>query len=378
MYKIGYFIFFTFIGIYFSGCTSLQNGLHLTNKNISKAKFLKANWSDIKGFESDDLDSALKVFKKDCKRAKKYKNLEDICLKASVSTDGKYFFTNNFKPYQIMAKDSDYGLITGYYEPMLQGSITKTAKFRYPVYSVPKDLITVDLSRIYPKLKKYKLRGKLIGNILIPYDSREDIESKINDKDEFLQPICYVDDKIDLFFLHIQGSGKVELRDGSTINIGYGGQNGRKYYAVGRKLIEMGEIEKENISLQSIKKWLVKNPSKVDDILNLNPSYVFFTKSDKDATGSLGAELVAQRNIAVDRNYIPLGFPVFLNTTNPIDEKPLNKLVIAADTGGAIKGEIRADLFFGSGIGAAELAGKMKQKGKMFILIPNNINKDFN
>jgi len=136
-------------------------------------------------------------------------------------------------------------------------------------------------------------------------------------------------------------------------------------------------VKKEDMSLQAIKKWLKKNPTQINEILNLNPSYIFFVQTKKDATGSLGVELQAQRNIAVDPDYIPLGFPVFLNTTNPIDQKPLNKLVIAADTGGAIKGQIRADLFFGNGIGAQELAGKMKQNGKMFILIPKNIDKDF-
>jgi membrane-bound lytic murein transglycosylase A len=373
---VKYLSIFVLIILYFTGCTT-QPTVGKTNNNISKAKFQKVSWKDIKGFDQDNLDEALKVFKEDCEASKKYKNLEDICLKSTVATDGRYFFTRYFQPYKLLANNSDEGLITGYYEPMLQGSIKKTSRFRYPIYNVPKDLVIVDLSEVYPELKKYKLRGKLIGNILIPYDSRKDIENKINENNEFLKPICYVDDKIDLFFLHIQGSGKVELRDGTIINIGYGEQNGRKYYAIGKKLIEIGAIDKEDMSLQAIKQWLKKNPTQINEILNLNPSYIFFVKTKKNATGSLGVELQAQRNIAVDPDYIPLGFPVFLNTTNPIDKKPLNKLVVAADTGGAIKGQIRADLFFGDGIGAQELAGKMKQNGKMFILIPKNIDKDF-
>ena len=144
------------------------------------------------------------------------------------------------------------------------------------------------------------------------------------------------------------------------------------FLAIGKKLIEMGVIEKENISLQTIRKWLIENPDQADEILNLNKSYVFFTKSAKTATGSLGTELTANRNLAVDRKNIPLGFPVFINTSNPVTQEPINKLMVAADTGGAIKGKIRADLFFGNGAKARELAGKMKQEGKLFIFLPNS------
>jgi len=370
-------ILFVITVLIFAGCSSATNNLIYNKQDITQAKLEKANWNDLKGFNTDNLDKALKVFKKDCKQSEKYKKLEDVCLKASVSIDGIYFFKQNFQPYKLLSNNSDKGIITGYYEPLLQGSITKTSKFRYPIYNVPKDLIMVDVSDVYPELKKYKIRGKLVGNILIPYDSREDIESKDNKDNEFLKPICFVDNKVDLFFLHIQGSGKVKLRDGSVLNIGYGEQNGRPYYAIGRKLINIGAIKKEDMSLQTIKKWLESNQTKMDKILNLNPSYIFFKTSKKDATGSLGTQLVANRNIAVDTNYIPLGFPVFVNTINPITKKSIDKLVIAADTGGAIKGEIRADFFFGNGFEAKELAGKMKQQGKLYILIPKNIEKDY-
>ena len=363
-----YIIFTTVLSTFFIGCANKIEKL----PNISKANFQKSSWNELVGFENDNLKLALDVFKKDCTSSKKYENLKDICDKSFIENNPKKFFTNNFTPYKLISDDySDNGLITGYYEPLLYGSITKTDKYKYPVYGVPKDLFVIDLSSAYPSLKEMRLRGKIIGNKIVPYDSRKEINSK-NHKN--MNILCYVDDKIDLFFLHIQGSGKVKLEDGTILNIGYAQQNGRKYYAIGKKLIEEDYIKKENISLQTIKQWLLDNPNKMDEILNLNESYVFFTINKNSATGSLGTQLTANRNLAVDRSYIPLGFPVFINTTNPIDNKPINRLMVAADTGGAIKGKIRADFFFGNGDLAQELAGKMKQSGKLYILIPNKIN----
>ncbi len=367
MFRIKVLLLFSLI--IFTGCSQKS----LKKPNISEADFKKVSWENLEGFKEDNLDKALEVFKKDCKASKKYKNLEDICLKSNVATDGSFFFKSHFTPYKLLSNNQDEGLITGYYEPLLKGSLERSNKYKYPIYNIPNDLIVVDLSEAYPKLKDYKLRGKLIGKMLIPYDSREVIDHANNKNNPNLKPICYVDNKIDLFFLHIQGSGKVELEDGTILNIGYGEQNGRHYYAIGKKLIEMEEIDRKDISLQTIKEWLTKNPTKRDQILNLNPSYIFFKQSEKGATGSLGTELIAKRNLAVDKNFIPLGFPVFINTTNPIDDKPINQLMIAADVGGAIKGKIRADFFFGNGNEARELAGKMKQSGKLYILIPNNI-----
>ena len=340
-------------------------------KDITKANLSKVSWDSIDGFYDDNLDLALDVFKKDCKKSQRYKKLKQVCQKAFFSNNSKEFFTNNFTPYQLLDdKYNEDGLITGYYEPLLYGSLTKTTKYKYPIFQTPSNLLTINLGDAYPYLKGKTLRGKLVGNKVVPYTKRADLESI---EKKHLQPICYVDNKIDLFFLQIQGSGKVKLENGKILNIGYSQQNGRKYYPIGRKLIELGYIKRENISLQSIKEWLENHPKRIDEFLNLNDSYVFFHLSQKSATGSLGVELVERRNLAVDRKYIPLGYPVFINTTNPIDNKPINTLMVAADTGGAIKGEIRADLFFGNSNEAKELAGKMKQKGKLFLFIPNNI-----
>lgn len=370
MNRLKIFAFLIASIILISGCSSKIE----QKSSISKANFKAIQWNNLKGFESDNLRKALQVFIKDCQASKKDSRLTDVCIKAEETfslENPKNFFLNNFQPYQLISDEGDdEGLITGYFEPLLQGSYFKTKRFQYPIYSVPSDLVTVNLSNIYPSLSEYRLRGKIIGNKLVPYHTREELNSMDYRTSTNLTPICFVDDKIELFFLQIQGSGKVQLPNKKFINIGYGAQNGHPYYAVGKKLIEMGAIEKENISLQSIKNWLSSNPSQIDEILNLNPSYIFFNKSTKTATGSLGTELTANRNIAVDRKNIPLGFPVFINTNNPITQEPIRKLMIAADTGGAIKGKIRADFFFGNGEVARELAGKMKQQGELFILIP--------
>lgn len=364
-------VLFALAVILFTGCaTKIEQKPHL-----SKANLQEVSWEEMQGFENDNLELSFEVFKKACTKSQRYENLKDICIKANqldIKTP-KEFFTTFFTPYKLLDENNmEEGLITGYYEPILHGSLVKTDVYKYPIYKTPKNLLIVDFSSLYPELKDYKLRGKIVGNKVVPYDSREEIESDNN-----LDTICYVDDKIDLFFLHIQGSGKVKLQDGTIINVGYAQQNGRGYYPIGRKLIEDGYIAKEDMSLQAIRKWLKENPSQIDDILNLNESYIFFTKSKKTATGSLGVPLVANRNLAVDRSYIPLGFPVFIDTTNPLNETPIQQLMVAADTGGAIKGEIRADFFFGNGKKAEKLAGIMKQKGSLYILIPNNIkNKD--
>ena len=326
------------------------------------------SWNKIQGFDADDLNIALSVFKDNCKASHKNIHLKQVCKKSHQYTTGKDFFTQHFTPYKLLNKQNkDTGLITGYYEPILKGSFTKSDIYKYPIYKTPTDLVNIYLGKIHPELKHKVLRGKLVNNKVIPYDTREEIESKNK-----LEVLLYLDNKIDKFFLEIQGSGKVQLDTGKTINVAYSNQNGRKYYAIGKKLIENGEIKREDMSLQAIKQWCLKNPQKVDELFYLNKSVVFFKESQKSATGSLGVELKPLRNIAVDKRFIPLGFPVFLNTTDPLSNHSFDKLVIAADTGGAIKGDIRADLFWGNGNEAELKAGKMAQKGKLILFIPND------
>lgn len=361
--------------LFFTGCTMKEEVVVPKEEKIvpppvkPTTENMKAvSFTEIEGFYKDDLNHALEVFKKDCKKSKKNELFTEVCEKAESEIDGKRFFTLYFQPYKLLDENSsDEGLITGYYEPLLYGSLKKTARYKYPLYKTPKDMLIVDFTSIYPDLKSYKLRGKLVGNKVLPYDSREEIE---NNPSKELEPIVYVDNKVDVFLLHVQGSGKVLLDTGELINVGYAEQNGRKFKGIGMYMLNKGYITKDELSAQGMKKYLDKNPSKADEVLNQNESYVFFQKSNQGATGSLGTPLTAKRNIAVDRSVIPLGMPVFLNTTNPVDKKPINQLMVAADVGGAIKGKVRADFFWGFGDSAFDYAGRMKEKGKMYILMP--------
>ncbi|AXX93516.1 peptidoglycan N-acetylmuramoylhydrolase [Malaciobacter molluscorum LMG 25693] len=362
-----YLIIFLVPIFLFTGCAIKEYEKY---DNISKASLEKVNFYDIENFYNDDFDFALKTFQKACKKSKRFSLFEDVCEESLKAKNGRDFFISNFQPYKLIDKNGkDEGIITGYYEPLLNGSLTKDEKYKYPIYKTPKDMVMVDLSSIYPELKKYRLRGKLEGNKVVPYDSRAVLDKKDNQN---LEPICYVDDKFELFLLHIQGSGKVKLTNGDIINVGYANQNGRRYTSVGKYMLKKGYLKPNNASIQGMKAFFDKNPDKVDDILNHNESYVFFRKANQGATGALGVELTAKRNLAVDRNYIPLGMPVFLSTSNPITKEQINKLMVAADTGGAIKGEIRADFFWGYGDKAFKYAGKMKEKGTLYILIPKD------
>jgi membrane-bound lytic murein transglycosylase A len=351
--------------LFFAGC---EQRIIEKKENISNAYLEKIAFEDIKNFTNDNLNFALEVFQKACQAKRVHNSLKDVCKKSDQITHGEAFFTQYFEAFKLLNKDKkEKGLITGYYEPILKGSLTKSDKYPYAIHGLPDDLIVVNLSSVYPQLKQYRLRGKLKNNTLVPYETRKEFEQK---KDKNIKVICYVSSKIDRFILEIQGSGKVQLEDGTIINVAYAGQNGRPYYAIGKKLIEIGAIKKEDMSMQNIRKWCKENPEKVDQLFYLNESKVFFRKSVKSATGSLGVPLVAKRNIAVDKRFIPLGFPVFINTTDPITNKNIDQLMVAADTGGAIKGDIRADFFWGNGEKAKQKAGKMAQDGSLIILIP--------
>lgn len=367
-----YFTLFIITVLFFGGC-AIKEDISYDKFDFSNANLKKTSWNEIIGFETVDFKSSLDVFLKDCKRSSRFETLKNSCISGTKSTNAKDFFINNFTPYKLYdEKGSDKGLLTGYYESTLYGSLKKTDRFKYPVYAIPDDIYTIDLSSIYPELSKYRLRGRIEGKKVVPYYARAEIENF--DEKEY-KTIAYVDDDIELFFLHIQGSGKIIFEDGSVINIGYGMQNGHKYYAIGRELIKMGELTSDNVSLQTIAKWLKENPDKKNDIMNLNQSYIFFTKNNQGATGSLGTELVAKKNIAVDRNFVPLGFPLFINSTHPITKEPINDIVIASDTGGAIKGEIRGDFFWGFGEEAKEASGVMKEPFIMYMLVPNELIK---
>jgi membrane-bound lytic murein transglycosylase A len=246
----------------------------------------------------------------------------------------------------------------------------------FPLYAPPDDLLTIDLSAVNPDLRNMRLRGRLQGRRVVPYWSRAEIESgvaPVNGKE-----LVWVDDAVEAFFLQIQGSGRVRLGNGEVLRLGYADQNGHPYQSIGRTLIERGELQPGEASMQAIQAWAAANPQRLPELLNQNPSYVFFRELQLPdpavgPIGALGVPLTPQRSIAVDPRYVPLGAPAFLATTWPASDLPLYRLMIAQDTGGAIRGPVRADFFWGFGAEAGALAGRMRQQGRMWVLLPKEM-----
>ncbi len=339
-----------------------------------------AKWSDLPGWNDDDQAAAWPAFIASCRgvaskpHGASWKRVCDLARAADGKPghDPRRFFESQLRPYAIQAADGNAaGLVTGYYEPLLRGSRTRAKGFEQPVRGVPDDLLTIDLGTVFPELKDKRVRGRLEGNKVVPYWSRAEIAAR-GDKLP-ARTLLYVDDAVELFFLQVQGSGRVKLPDGSTIRLNYADQNGYPYQSIGRVLVDRGELKLEDASMQGIQSWARANPGRLDELLNSNPSYVFFREaanSNGGPVGALGVPLTAERSIAVDPRSVPLGAPVFLATTRPNSAKPLNRLVLAQDTGSAITGAVRADFFWGFGKEAGEQAGRMKQSGRMWVLLP--------
>lgn len=338
-----------------------------------------ASFASLPGWGNDDLREAWPAFMASCKVLSKKQEWKEPCQIAhdvNVADVGavRVFFESFFWPHQVINPDgSETGLATGYYEPLLRGARKRSGKFQTPLHSVPDDMLTIDLASIYPELKGMRLRGRLVGNRVVPYASRSELmqSNALAGKE-----ILWVDDPIEALFLQIQGSGRVQLADTKEIvRVAYADQNGHPYKSVGRYLIDKGELKLEQASAQGIKAWAKAHPDRVGELLAANPSYVFFKEekigdAGEGPKGALGVPLTPKRSIAVDPQYIPLGVPVFLSTTQPGSSAQLERLVLAQDTGSAIKSPVRADFFWGYGHEAGEKAGRMKQKAKMWILLP--------
>ncbi len=345
----------------------------------------QANWGDLPGWSEDDPAAVWPGFLQSCRgmAGKSYWPLWSAVCEDAKSVPAKdsqavrRFLETRMEPFLLTNADgSTSGMITGYYEPLLRGSRKQTTQYSQPVLGVPSDLLTIDLSEVAPELKNLRLRGRLQGNKVIPYYSRAEIVGQNPAKNPADQVLLWVDDAVELFFLQIQGSGRVRLPDGNMVRIGYADQNGHPYKAIGRVLADRGEIPIEQASMQGIQAWARANPEKLDGILNANPSYVFFREvpgkgnAQEGPQGALGVPLTPERSIAVDPRNIPLGAPVFLATTRPNSAEPLNRLMLAQDTGGAIRGVVRADFFWGFGANAGAQAGRMKQQGQMWVFLP--------
>lgn len=341
------------------------------------------DWSAVNFWQTDAAGEAWPAFLRSCSTLVKRAAWQAVCNEAAAmpppdDAGTRAFFERHFDPYQATQEDGNVeGLVTGYYEPLLKGARARTERARFPLYTAPDDLIAVDLASVYPELRNLRLRGRLVGNKLVPYPTRKEIEALATDGNGFnSKPIAWAEDPVDLFFLQIQGSGRIELPDGSHLRVGYADQNGHPYQSIGKLLVERGELKLEQASMQGIKDWGARNPEKLPELLASNPSFVFFRELPDGLPGplgSLGVPLTGGRSIAVDPRFIPLGAPVFLATTQPNSTQPLNQLVMAQDTGGAIKGGVRADYFWGFGNEAGKLAGRMKQRGRIWVLLPKSI-----
>ena len=336
-----------------------------------------AGWNDLPGWRADDTAAAWSAFLESCRALSAQDVWRGACAAAQALRTpdrdaARRFFEAHLAPFQAIAPEgSAEGLITGYYEPLLNGSRKPTARYRFPVFGVPQDLLVIDLADLYPELKGLRLRGRLEGRRVVPYYDRAGIEE--GRASLAGREIVWVDDPVDLFFLQIQGSGRIALDSGETVRVGYADQNGHPYRSIGRILADRGDLPLEKASMQGIKDWARANPARLTELLNQNASYVFFRELPATGTGppgALGVPLTPRRSIAVDPRFIPLGAPVYIATTWPLTVKPLNQLVLAQDTGGAIRGAVRADYFWGFGEDAAREAGRMKQPLRMWVLLP--------
>ncbi|MET4700283.1 membrane-bound lytic murein transglycosylase A [Constrictibacter sp. MBR-5] len=295
---------------------------------------------------------------------------EAAAAKPADAAAARRFFEDRFRPWRAANGDEAEGLFTGYYEPELRGSRTRQGPYTIPLMKRPPDLVTVDLGAFRDSLKGERIAGRIVDGALRPYADRAAIETGALDGRGL--ELLWVDDPVAAFFLHIQGSGRVVLPDGGAVRVGYAAQNGHRYFAVGRDLIERGAVAKEDMSLQAIRDWMRANPDEAPALMRRNPSYVFFRElSGEGPIGAQGAPLTPGRSLAVDPRFVPYGVPVWLDADHPLtDDRPIRRLLVAQDTGGAIRGPVRGDLFWGAGAEAEAAAGRMKSRGGYYLLLP--------
>lgn len=314
-------------------------------------------------------------------QAKDWKPVCQAALKVDRHSNQaiRHFFETWFTPVAFYQKEALSGLFTGYYMPLLKGNKIKTAQYNTPIYGVPDDLIRVYLGAFDPALKHHKaLMGRVEDQQLVPYYTRGEInQGAIKKKAPIL---AWVTDRVERQFLEIEGSGMVEFPEGDTLFLNYAAQNGRPYTSIAAILIKQGMMTRHNASMQRIREYFKTHPDKIDTLLNQNESFVFFhTSFGKTALGSQGVALTPGYSLAVDRTWVPMGTPVWLNTTYPEHEDKhalLRRLMVAQDTGGAIRGPVRGDVYWGSGERAIYVAGHMKNKGQYWLLLPETwVNK---
>lgn len=370
-------------------------------KPPDKITLTPVTFADLPGWSSDSLAGAIPSFLRSCTvlarrpadaplnaavpEAGRAGEWSDVCaaagrVPAADEAQARAFFTQWFRPYRAANNGEPKGLFTGYYEIELHGSRTKSPQFPVPIYGLPKDLVTADLKEFDPALSGKTIIGRVAGGKFHPYPDRASIESIGLGSNAPV--IAWADNAFDVFFLHIQGSGVIRMPSGESVRVGYAAKNGQPYRAVGRVLVERGALAKDDVSMQSIRAWLAANPSEADAVMASNPSYVFFRELPRASggvprdgpDGAMGVTLTAGRSLAVDRRFMPLGAPIWLNAQNPDrPEVRTQRLVVAQDTGGAITGPVRGDVFWGTGHDAAERSGRMREFGSYYLLLPRTI-----
>jgi membrane-bound lytic murein transglycosylase A len=344
-----------------SGVSS--TGAPVATGQRAASRLTAVSWQQVPGWQDDSLIGATAALRQNCNRLAQQTAWRKACAAAQRLDDldmsaARDFFETYFTPFQLANTDGTLdGLVTGYYEPLLRGARTRHGPYQYALYRWP---YRYKPGAQLPARAQLEASGVLNGNELV-----------------------WVDDPIEAFFLQVQGSGRVVMEDGSVMRVGFGGTNNQPYRSIGRELLDRRELTPAQATMQGIKAWAKANPARVDALLDVNPRFVFFREmpSSGDAlaaqtgdgpVGALGVPLTPERSIAVDPAAIPLGTPVFLQTTRPLSNSPMNRLVFAQDTGSAIKGGVRADYFWGLGDDAGDLAGRMKQGGRMWLLLPNS------
>jgi peptidoglycan lytic transglycosylase A len=353
-------------------------------------------FSKLPGWDEDDQSAALPVLLKSCARLEQQPADKPVgpegmagtaadwlvpcqvakSLPAGDAAAARRFFEGEFQPFLVADRKDPQGLFTGYYEPELEGARTQDATHGVPLYRRPDDLILVDLGDFRADLKGDSIAGRVIDGKLKPYYTYQEIDDgALKGKD---LELVWVADRIDAFFLHIQGSGRIRFADGSTMRVGYAAKNGQPFVAIGRTLLDQGELQKGQVTTQSIKAWLRAHPDRAASIMYMNRSYIFYREIQGDGpVGAQGVALTAGRSLAVDTKLMPLGAPVWLDSSWPTDtpeaNRPLQRLLVTQDTGGAIKGAVRGDIFFGTGEQALAYAGRMKQPGRYYLLLPQAV-----
>jgi membrane-bound lytic murein transglycosylase A len=342
--------------VWLGGCASQEPNLP-SSEILSPASLPLDHFGNMG--QNENFDELLTLFRQNCEATATKQVYATVCEQALHVKDAKTFFRDAFELKKIEPNEQR-SMLTGYYEPLLKGSLVKTKRYAYPIYAKPKDLVVMD-----SKDGGKKIRGRLEKGKLVPYFTR----AQINKRKLNAEVLCYVDDRIDRYFLEVQGSGRVKFEDGRMLYIGYADKNGHSYHSLGREMINQGIFATpEEVSLQSIKAWLVKHPERIDTLLNANPSYVFFRKMEQTATGSLGLVLTPERSVAVDKRFIPLGSLLAIRSHSSVYD--VEKFVFAQDTGGAIKGPNRADMFMGYGEYAVKVAGELKAPLEVWMMYP--------